>query len=346
MATTTIDNPAADHPVRAQMVTGGFAGGGFAGGFRFGPSGVQPLRGEDLGEVLADRDGWLWLDFDLGDERLATTLAALPELPPAVQELLLSTDAKVQADTFGKVIAGIANDYEKRTPLDAKYGVRWRFALLPQLLVTVRPRLGHALSQVQADVPNGRHFRDPVHLLGALLNEFGIASYSMVVEIGNRINETEERLLDDAETQASEVPGGVRRRLLYLHRQVIPVLGVLNHLLPQRPDWFGDADLADYRRIAERLRGVHDEIELLRERAHTLQEDFQARESERTNRRLTVLTVVSALLLPPSVISGILGMNVGGQPLVGNPLGFLIAGAAMGASVVVMLLILRRIRLI
>jgi zinc transporter len=341
MGTTTIDIPPADQPAHARM-----AAGGFAGGFRFGPSGVQPLRGEDLGEAIAGRDGWVWLDFDLGHEELAATLAALPGLSGPALDLLLLADDKVQADTFGKVIAGIANDYEVRTPLDAKYGLKWRFAVLPQLLVTVRPRLGHALSRVQADVPNGRHFRDPAHLLGALLNEFGITSYSMVVEIGNRINETEERLLDDAQTQASEIPGGIRRRLLYLHRQVIPVLGVLNHLLPQRPDWFGDAALADYRRIAERLRGVHDEIELLRERAHTLQADFQARESERTNRRLTVLTVLSALLLPPSVISGILGMNVGGQPLLGNPLGFLIAGAVMGASLVVMLLILRRIRLI
>ncbi|MBV8187046.1 MAG: hypothetical protein JO339_07390 [Alphaproteobacteria bacterium] len=341
MATTTTDNPPGEQPAQAKM-----AAAGFASGFRFGPSGARALHGGDLGEALGDRDSWLWLDFQLGEERLAAMLATLPGLTPRVLELLLSTDDKVRTDTFGKAIVGIANDYEMRKPLDAKYGVRWRFALLPQLLVTVRPRLGHALSQVQADIPAGRHFRDPVHLMGALLNEFAIASYSMLVEIGNHINESEERMLDDAAAPAAEVPGRIRRRLLYLHRQVIPVNGVITFLLPQRPDWFDETARLEYRRIAERLDNLHDEIELLRERAHTLEADFQARESERTNRRLTVLTVLSALLLPPSVISGILGMNVGGQPLLRDPLGFLIASGMMGASVVVMLIILRRIRLI
>jgi zinc transporter len=56
--------------------------------------------------------------------------------------------------------------------------------------------------------------------------------------------------------------------------------------------------------------------------------------------------VVSALLLPATFITGMFGMNVGGLPWRASPLGFADACLLMAVSVVVMLLILKRVRLI
>jgi zinc transporter len=320
---------------------------GFAWGFRFASSGTcESVTADGVQDLSDTNDGWLWLNCDLGDDKLPAALGRLSGLPPVVRALLLSTDDKLKADTFGLAIAGVSNDYEKRTPIDVRRGLRWRFAVLPNLLVTVCSGQGHSLSQVSADIMNGRQFRGPLHLLAALINEFSLTSFSLLVEISDRINESEEQMLDGPEKAGSEFFGHLRRRLLYLHRQVVPIFAFLTNLMPQRPSWVDEADVADFRRVAERLDSLHDDIELLRERAHTLQEDFTAREAERANRRLTVLTVVSAVLLPPTFITGLLGMNVGGLPLQHSPHGFLIAAAVMAASMIAMLLILRYIRML
>jgi zinc transporter len=339
---TMVEDPPGKVPEHAQKI-----GDGLVWGFHFNPAGnPEAVTAENLPEVLGRGDGWLWLNLDLGDDHTAATINALPSLPPPVLHMLLSRDDKPKVDTFGTVVAGIVNDYEKRPQPDARYGVRWRFVLLPNLVVTARPARCHVLAQVHDDVLNGRCFPNPLDLLAALVNEFSITSHDLLIEIGARLNECEEKLLDHEENEDSKMLGMARRNLLYLHRQVIPVFGILTNMLLQRPDWFDEDSVVEFRRIAERLDALHDDINLGRERAHTLQEDFHAQEAEQTNRRLTVLTVVSALLLPPTFITGLFGMNVGGLPLEHDSLGFFVAGAVMTASIVGMLIILRRIRLI
>jgi zinc transporter len=53
-----------------------------------------------------------------------------------------------------------------------------------------------------------------------------------------------------------------------------------------------------------------------------LQEELFALINEQTNRTLFVLTVVTVLALPLTIIPGLLGMNVGGVPLRGHEGGF------------------------
>jgi zinc transporter len=60
---------------------------------------------------------------------------------------------------------------------------------------------------------------------------------------------------------------------------------------------------------------------------------------------LTVLAISSALLLPPTFITGVFGMNVAGLPFQENAYGFWVACGLMAASVIGMLVVLRRIKL-
>jgi Mg2+ and Co2+ transporter CorA len=82
------------------------------------------------------------------------------------------------------------------------------------------------------------------------------------------------------------------------------------------------------------LRGV----EGLAERALLAQDTLDSAAAEETNRRLFVLSVISAAMLPASLVAGIFGMNVGGVP--GVPVegaeagwGFAMAMALIAASI-------------
>ena len=60
----------------------------------------------------------------------------------------------------------------------------------------------------------------------------------------------------------------------------------------------------------------------MQERTRQLQEEIAARVGEATNRSLFLLSMMSAALLPITLITGIFGMNVGGLPFVSHPHGF------------------------
>jgi Mg2+ and Co2+ transporter CorA len=62
----------------------------------------------------------------------------------------------------------------------------------------------------------------------------------------------------------------------------------------------------------------------LETRLNDLYSDYQMMGSDRVEKRLRLLTIVSAITLPLGLIAGLLGMNVGGVPGLNNPSGFMI----------------------
>ena len=85
----------------------------------------------------------------------------------------------------------------------------------------------------------------------------------------------------------------------------------------------------------------HDSDQLLG-RARLLQEEIMARLGEQSNRLLFALSVLTASVMPATIISGLLGMNVGGLPGMHSHLGFWIAvGMSFAGSALIIYLIHR-----
>ena len=81
----------------------------------------------------------------------------------------------------------------------------------------------------------------------------------------------------------------------------------------------------------------------MRHRAHLLQEEIAAATAEATNRNLHALAILTALFLPPTLVTGIFGMNTKGLPFSDIEEAFLWAAAIMASSAVAVYLLMRRI---
>jgi zinc transporter len=66
-----------------------------------------------------------------------------------------------------------------------------------------------------------------------------------------------------------------------------------------------------------------------------LYNDYQAAGSERVDKRLRLLTIVSAITLPLGLLAGLLGMNVGGVPGTTAAYGFILVTGLMVLVVLV-----------
>jgi zinc transporter len=78
----------------------------------------------------------------------------------------------------------------------------------------------------------------------------------------------------------------------------------------------------------------------LQQQARLLQEEIDSKLSAKNNRQLYVLSIIAALFLPPSVVAGIFGMNVGGLPMLESRFGFVVAMLLIVASPVLVYLAL------
>jgi len=82
-----------------------------------------------------------------------------------------------------------------------------------------------------------------------------------------------------------------------------------------------------------------------RECAKLLQDEIAAALSEDINRKLLWLAIMSALLLPATLVTGIFGMNVAGLPGTKDPASFWIVVGVMTGCAAITIFLLRRLRL-
>ena len=81
-------------------------------------------------------------------------------------------------------------------------------------------------------------------------------------------------------------------------------------------------DRSRLREATERMTRLAEELDAIRDRAQVVQDQILEMRSEAMNRQMLVLSVVAATLLPLGLITGLLGVNVGGIPGSENPWAF------------------------
>lgn len=129
----------------------------------------------------------------------------------------------------------------------------------------------------------------------------------------------------------------IRRKLSVARRQTA---AIRRHLAPQREALdslfrnrgaLDEKDAYVIRQETERIIRYVEDLDLARERALVLQEELQSRIAEEQNARIYVLSIVAAIFLPLSFLTGVFGMNVAGLPGTANPAAFIYLSLSMAA---------------
>jgi zinc transporter len=166
--------------------------------------------------------------------------------------------------------------------------------------------------------------------------------------IGDFFDPIEENLSAVEEAESDETVQTRRRSLALLRRQIAsvrrfiaPQRDALDRLYRNPGALFSEAEANSLREEADRVTRYLEDLDLARERAVVLQEELLNELAQQQNTRMYVLSVVAAIFLPLTFVTGLLGMNVGGLPGVDSPLGFGIAVVVMVATSAAMLIYFR-----
>jgi zinc transporter len=311
-------------------------------GFRIHDDGsADPLP---LDQPIDNRhDGWLWLHLDLSNLRALEWLShsGLPQ--PAITNLV-SRDRHQQLHTTPACIYGVFADHKRGIDGVSEELAHLRFAMTERLLISGRH---HALAAVES-------VRDVLATGGARLASAGALLELIVEHVADAIDRVTDDLAGDLDqiedclarrTEEFERPKltNVRRTTVRLHRQLAGLRTVFHRLERQGTDEVPSTLRFAAGKLAQRLDALDQDILEMRERGHRIQEEVSAMIAEETNRHLYILTIVTTLFLPPTLVTGVFGMNTKGLPLTDVETGFLWAAALMVCSSLVVYLVMRRI---
>ena len=172
-----------------------------------------------------------------------------------------------------------------------------------------------SIDHVRQMVESGsRRFRAPCELIEAIISHSLDGLSADLVKIGEELDEIEDRIVRDAWHSERQALNETRRRLVLIHREMVSVAGLFRHLEHQHHLDL-PAPIADMAaRLSNRAHALHHDGEQLQAQARLLQDELMAKLTAQTNQLLYLLSLMTAVLLPMTVISGLFGMNVGGIP--------------------------------
>jgi zinc transporter len=291
-------------------------------------------------------DGRLWLHFNLADGRMRQWIAGL-QIPALARDLLLSHDNFQQLHVIDNCVYGVFSDLVREIDSPTEETGFLRFAMTEGLLISGRHQALCAVDATRRVLEGGHRVATVAALLEKIIDEVADTMDRVADKIGTEIDEIEERVLaGETRSEMRSGLGRLRRTCLRLHRQLAG-LRVLFHRLEQKnPENLSPALRLHAAKLAQRLDGLDHDIVELRERSRLLEEELRFKLEEESNRHLHALSVVTMLLLPPTLVTGIFGMNTKGLPLSDVDGGFLWAAVLMFGASGLAYLVMRRLGIV
>lgn len=283
--------------------------------------GGELCEAERLGSWVPE-DGLLWVHLDYAAEGARQWLEQEADLTPLVQEALLAHDPRPRAlrqgDGLLLVIRGI-NSNEQAAPEDM---VSLRLWVEKDRVISLRHRKFGAVGKLRERIEEGNGPCRPSEMLHHLYDMTLVDIATLADRLDAAVDVIEDEVLEEHEDDVRHRLALVRRQFITLRRHINPQRITLAGLGRQDLSWLTDIDRLNLGEAHEKQCRIIEELDSARERAAVTNEELAGQLSELMDRRLYVLSLIAAVSLPLGILTGLLGVNVGGMPMEHNPYGF------------------------
>ena len=168
---------------------------------------------------------------------------------------------------------------------------------------------------------------------------------SAVADLEYSIDSIEDKIIDEDDDDDMMAPlSEARRKLSEMRRYLSPQRDAMEMLPRQLMSWLNKEIQYQLRENANRMLRIIEDIDSLRERASINMDELSSQLREETQENMYMLSVLAAIFIPLTFITGLLGMNVGGIPFADHEHGFLIVTGLMFLFGLILMIVFKRLK--
>ncbi|MGR9107137.1 MAG: magnesium/cobalt transporter CorA [Gammaproteobacteria bacterium] len=215
-----------------------------------------------------------------------------------------------------------------------------------RFLVTRHPAISPSIRWVWSRVGNGQidFARGPAHLCYRVVRRIIERYQPIILNIETRLEETEEQMLDSPDDRLLGELISYNSRLKKLRRIFGYQQTILGELAEVESPLIDKAGQHEYRDAFEHMERLASLSNLFQELVVDMINGYISLTSHRLNQIIKVLTIVTVVFLPLTLIAGIYGMNFEYMPELSSKLGYFAVLTVMGGIVGLLLYIFRKLR--
>jgi zinc transporter len=310
---------------------------GYLWAYRFHDGAPSPLAAAGLPTDLTAGCNWAWGHFALSDPRGRAYLSALEAAPEAARATLLGDDDAPRVLASGLWTYGVLPDFEIEFDGRATGLGRLRFAFDGKLLITARRHAVLVAQDLRRRLQaNDARLDTPLAAFRGLCMRYCEVAEDQLDAPADRIDQVEDRVLGYAGGLDQTGIGPLRHDLSRRRRDAALLRTAYVRATARHGAALNPNVAALLPMLVQKAEDLDHEIAALQDRARLIHEEIGTMITTATNRTLHALTVMTALMAPPTIIVGAFGMNLKGILFGDSPMGFavvcaLCAGAILGA---------------
>lgn len=264
-------------------------------------------------ELESEKLAWVHLD-NAHENTLKWLETELDFLDPVILDALTEESTRPRIEVIGEGVLVILRGANLNKDADPEDMISLRIWVDKERMITIQRRQLKAVLDFEQKLLKGQIRENAGDFLAHLIHLITQRMEPELNLVGEMLDELEEQVLDDPNHSLSEKIVSIRKKSILFKKYLHPQQIALNELLEIENDWL---DEKSYRLISENYNKTSRFIESLdavRERAQVVRDELANALTEKLNKNMYVLSVITAIFLPLGFLTGLLGVNVGGIP--------------------------------
>jgi len=269
-------------------------------------------------QISAASGKTLWLNvYGLNEPALLEEIGKRFGLHPLVLEDILNTDQRPKLEDYSTYLFFVAKIFEYNATNQAITTDQVSIVLGQGFVLTFQEKSTGTFSPLRERLKNAK---GQIRKQGA-----DYLAYALLDAVVDRYFICLEALAEKAEALESEVVArptqkllkelhGIRRQTLFLRRAVWPLREVVSQLARGESTLFNRDTLPFLRDVYDHTVYVIESLDAIRDLIAGLMDIFVTSLSNRINLQIRLLTVITTIFMPLTLLTGIFGMNIKHMP--------------------------------
>jgi zinc transporter len=311
-----------------------------------GRGGCRELSWTEVQRWRPDDGGVLWIHLEREAEACHGWLRERSGIDPVMIDALLADEARPRVDDAEDALLVIlrgVNRHDRENPEDL---VPLRMWIDRHRVISLRDK-DHflmALREIRESLTRGRGPVGPGDLFALIADKIVRHLEPVLEDLEDEVDQLADRIDKEHGRDVRVRLAETRSHAIQLRRYLAPQREALFRLQVEDASWLGKRDKVRLREVTDKMLRFLEDLDAIRDRTTILHEDLSALVAEEISRTSNRLTAVAALLLPPSLFAGLLGMNLEGIPWHDEPWAFFAVCGAIGMMFPLEFWLLRRMR--
>lgn len=212
-------------------------------------------------------------------------------------------------------------------------------------IITIQRRKMKSLFDLRDQVEEGKIIKNSAEFVYNLLYQTLFVTSPFLYALGNKVDDLEEKIMTTHDVIFREEVLQIRTKLTTFKRYLAPQREAIAKLRICEQPWISGWAKRHFQENLDQITMLIEEVEETRDRAQILHDEIFHGLSEKMNKSMYVLSLVTSVFIPLTFFTSIFSVNIGGLPGLENNFAFWSMTIAMFLMAVAQVLIFKKKKL-